>query len=207
MRSFVAGILVTVGVLVVVGQLALPAYFERRVQDRMEEGGGSAKVSIGAFPAITLVAGRGATLQARGSGLQFDIDSRREQPFDRLDGFEQIDVDMEQLAVGPLQIARFELARDGRDEDYTMSLSGDIEPRALARELGSAAGGPLGGLLGSLATGMFPDGGLTQVPLDLDASVRSDGGRTDVTSADGSIAGLPAGPLAEIVLAAVLKRL
>jgi hypothetical protein len=207
MRSFLAGILVTVGVLAVVGQLALPAYFESRVEDRMEERGGDAKVSIGAFPALTLVAGRGETFEARGSGLEFDIEARREQPFDRLDGFEQVDVDMEDLEVGPVAVSRFELARDGRGEDYAMTMRGDIEPRELARALGSAAGGPLGGLLGSLATGMFPDAGATQVPVDLQASVRSDDGRTDVTAARGSIAGVPAGPLAEIVLGAVLKQL
>jgi hypothetical protein len=207
MRSFLAGILVTIGVLAVLGQVALPAFFESRVEDRMEEGGGDAKVSIGAFPALTLVAGSGKTFKARGRGLEFDIDARRERPFDRLDGFEQVDVDMEDLTVGPLAISRFELARDGRQEPYAMTLRADIAPRELARELGSAAGGALGGLVGSLATEVFPDGGRTQIPLDLEAEVGSRDGRTDVVDASGSIGGLPAGPLAEIVLGAVLRRI
>ena len=66
MRTFVAGLLVAVAVLAVVGQLALPAYYEDRVKDRLEEGGGSADVSVNAFPALTLIGGSGAEFEAEG---------------------------------------------------------------------------------------------------------------------------------------------
>ena len=75
MPKFVAGIVITLALLAVVGQLALPAFFEGRVEDRLEEDGGSADVSIGAFPAVTLI-GR-ARPGARGEGRGAEVRHRR----------------------------------------------------------------------------------------------------------------------------------
>ena len=69
---------------------------------------------------------------------------------------------------------------------------------------GIAAGGTLGGVLGSLAGSALPDGGRTAVPLSLRASID---GRAEVTDASGSVAGVRAGPLAQVVVDAVLQRL
>ena len=94
MRTFAAGLLVAVAVLAVGGQLALPAYYEHRVKDRLEEGGGTADVSVNAFPALTLIGGSGAEFEAEGRNLSFDFAERPERPFERLDGFERVDVDL-----------------------------------------------------------------------------------------------------------------
>ncbi len=101
----------------------------------------------------------------------------------------------------------FELERDGRHEAYELKMSASTTPRELAVELGAQAGGALGGLFGSLASGMLPGGGGDEVPLDLTATVDSDDGRTNVRAATASVAGVPAGPLTEVVVNAVLKRL
>ena len=207
MPSFVAGILVAIAVLAVVLQLALPAYLAGRVEDRLEQGGGTAKVDLGAFPAVSLLAGRGGSFEASGSGLRFDVGERREDPFERLDGFERVQVRLTDLDAGPLTIGRFELARSGRGEDYDVRVEATTTPQELAARLGSAAGGPLGGLLGSLAGSAVPGGGRTAIPLELHATVASVAGRPDVGEASGSVAGLPAGPLAKVVLAVVLDRL
>ena len=100
MPKFVAGIVITLALLAVVGQLALPAFYESRVEDRLEEDGGSADVSIGAFPALTLVGGRGKELKGTGDGLKFDIDDRREDPLGKLDGFEEVDLRLTDTEVG-----------------------------------------------------------------------------------------------------------
>jgi hypothetical protein len=207
MPKFVAGIVITVALLAVVGQLALPAYYEGRVEDRLEEKGGSADVSVGAFPAVTLLGGRGRELKATGSDLTFDLDDRREDPFGRLDGFEDVDIELTDVDAGSIRIFDFELRREGRDAEYEMRVEATATPAELARELGGAAGGPLGALVGSLATGILPGAGSAELPLDLNARVRSRDGRPDVTDAQGSVGGLPAGPLAEVVLGAVLDRL
>ncbi len=206
MPKFVAGIVITLAVLAVVGQLALPAYYEGRVEDRLEEQGGSADVSIGAFPALTLVAGRGRELKATGEGLKFDIDDRREDPLGKLDGFEEVDLRLTDTEVGVIRMSEFDLRRDGRDSEYTMRVEASATPGELAAQLGSAAGGPLGGLVGSLGADLLP-GGSTEVPLELTARVNSEDGRAEVTDAQGTVAGVPAGPLAEIVLGTVLDRL
>lgn len=207
MPKFVAGIVITVALLAVVVQLALPAYYEGRVEDRLEEKGGSADVSVGAFPAVTLVGGSGKRLKATGNGLAFDLDDQREDPFGRLDGFEDVDLELTDVDAGAIRMSNFELRREGRDAEYEMRVSATATPAGLARELGGAAGGPLGALVGSLATGILPGSGSTELPLDVTASVRSRDGRPNVTDAQGSVAGLPAGPLTEVVLGAVLDRL
>jgi hypothetical protein len=207
MPKFVAGIVITLALLAVVGQLALPAFYESRVEDRLEEDGGSADVSIGAFPALTLVAGRGKELKGTGEGLKFDIDDRREDPLGKLDGFEEVDLRLIDTGVGAIQMSEFDLRRDGRDSEYTMRVEASATPRELAAQLGSTAGGPLGGLVGSLGAELLPGSGSTEVPLEVTARVKSEDGRAEVTDAQGTVAGVPAGPLAEIVLGTVLDRL
>ena len=207
MPKFVAGIVITLALLAVVGQLALPAYYESRVESRLEEDGGSADVSIGAFPALTLVAGRGKELKGTGEGLKFDIDDRREDPLGKLDGFEEVDLRLTDTEVGAIRMSEFDLRRDGRDSEYTMRVEASATPRELAAQLGSTAGGPLGGLVGSLGAELLPGSGTTEVPLEVTARVRSEDGRAEVTDAQGAVAGVPAGPLAEIVLSTVLDRL
>lgn len=207
MPKFAAGIVITLALLAVAAQLALPAYFEGRVEDRLTQDGGTADVSIGAFPAVTLVGGRGSELEARGSGLKFDLDDRREDPFGRLDGFADVDIRLSDTDAGAIHMSSFRLTRSGRDSDYDLRVQAAATPRELAQQLGSAAGGALGGLVGSLATGMLPGSGDVEVPLEVTAQVASDDGRPDVTDAQGSVGGIPAGPLAEVVLGSVLDRL
>ena len=207
MRRFLAGILVALVVLAIAAQLILPRYLSGRTEARLEEGGGSAKVTLRAFPALTLAGGRGGSIEVAGTGLGFDLDDRREHPFEHLDGFERVEVALDDLDAGPLAVDRFELERDGRHEAYELTMRATTTPRELAVELGAQAGGALGGLFGSLASGMLPEGGGDEVPLDLTATVDSDGGRTNVRTATGSVAGVPAGPLTEVVVNAVLERL
>jgi hypothetical protein len=206
MRTFLVGFLIAVAVVALVAQVALPRYIESRVKDRLEEGGGSATVLLTAIPALSLLAGRGSSFEARGSGLSFGSGDRGGSPFERLDGFSQVFMELTDLNTGPLQVKRFELSRSHRHEPYELQIEATVTPRELAGGLGSATGG-LGGLVGSLATGMFGEAGRVKLPLTLEAQVKSQAGRPNVTSARGSVGGVPAGRLAEIVLGAVLDRL
>jgi len=207
MRSFVVGIAVTLLLLLIVGQVALPPYLSGRVEDRLREGGGTADVSLSAIPSYALLAGRGSRFEAEGSGLQFDADLRRERPFDRLDGFGEVSIDIRESRAGPFRIEEMTLSRDGDDGPYELDLRANAKPRDVAADLGSRAGGALGGLAGDLAARTLPGEGVVAVPVDVQATITSEAGRVSVTEADGSVAGLPSGPLTEIVLAAVLERL
>ena len=207
MRSFLAGILLALAILVVVLQLALPPYLAGRIQDRLEDGGGSANVDLDAFPAVLLLAGRGGSFEVQGKGLRLAPGDRRDDPLKRLDGFERVRVLMTDLDAAPMQGGRFELVRDGRGADYELTLRASATPRELAAQLGSAGGGDLGGLFGSLAYGLMGKAALTPIPLELHATLSSTDGRPDVADASGSVAGLPAGPLARVVLEVVLEQL
>ena len=207
MRTFLAGILITVAVVALVGQLALPPYLEHRVEQRLEAGGGTAEVSLSAVPAVSLLAGRGDSFKVRARGLRFDLGERRENPFERLDGFDRVDMELTGLDAGPLQVERFQLSRPRRDETYHLTIRATSTPRKLAGGLGSTAAGPLGLLMGSFATGVFPGAGNVAIPVGLEARVDSRDGKPNVRSVYGTVAGVPAGPLAEIVLRAVLDQL
>ena len=207
MPSFLAGILATLAVLVVVVQLALPPYLAGRIEDRLEDGGGSANVDLDAFPAVLLLAGRGGSFEVQGEGLRLALGDRREDPLKRLDGFERVKILLTNLDAGPLRTGTFELTREGRGADYELTVRASATAQELAAQLGSAGGGALGGLFGSLAGGLMGRAALTPIPLELRATVSSTDGRPDVAEASGSVAGLPTGPLARVVLEVVLDQL
>ena len=205
-RKMLLGVIATLLILLVALQLILPSVIEGKVEKRLEQGGGDAKVSVSALPAVTLLRGRGRSIDITGSGLTYDLGKRDEKPLERLDGFGRVEVDLRNLNAGSVRLDSFVLTRDGKDEDYTLSMRGTSTPRELAGELGTAAGGALGGLIGGLASGVLGGAGAS-VPLHLEATVVSRDGRPEVGAANATVAGLPAGPLTEIVLRSVLDRL
>ena len=198
--------LATLLVLLAVCQFVLPPLAERRVSDRIEENAGTARVSIDAFPAPRLLFGDGDRLSVRGSGLEVDLSEQR-RVLERLDGFDSVDVRITDMRADPLEVDEFELARAEGEGDYRVRMTAETTPREVAGFLGSRAGGPLGGMLGDLAAGSLPGDGDEAVPVDIEAEVVSRDGEVAVASASGSVAGVPAGPLAELVVEAVVRQL
>jgi hypothetical protein len=207
MRKLLIGVAVAVVVLLVAAQVALPRIAAHKVEQRLERDGGTARAKVSAIPAVTLLAGRGRSLEVTGSNLTYDLTRRGQRPFDRLDGFARVRVDLRALDAGPVRLSSFLLERSHRGDPYTLAMRGTTTPRDLAAELGSATGGTLGGLIGGLASGVLPGDAGAAVPLRLDASVTSNDGSPQVDGADATVAGLPAGPLTELVLRSVLDRL
>jgi hypothetical protein len=202
-------LLLTVGVvaiLLVASQFALPPLAERQVEDRLEEGGGNARVDLSAFPALRLLFDDGDSLEARGAGLRLDV-TRRQKVLERLDGFDEVDIELVDFTVGPFELDGFVMTRHAGETTYRTAFAGQASPREVAAFVGSEAGGALGGLLGGLAAGTLPGGGATPLPMKLRAKVESRDGRVDVTSTSGSVAGIPAGPFAQLVIELVVRRL
>ena len=187
-------------------QFVIPPVVERQVRDRIEENGGTANVSVSAFPAPRLLFGDGDELRVRGSGVTVDVEDQR-AVLDRLDGFDRVDVRLTDVTAAPLDVSAFELTRSDGANTYEVRMTGETSPREVASFLGTRAGGPLGGLLADLAGESLPGEGAAEVPIDVRAEVASVDGEAEVTSASGSVAGVPAGPLAEIVLEAVVRQL
>jgi hypothetical protein len=201
-------VLVPLGLLLLAilgSQLLLPGIAEHRVEDRLERHGGTARVSLSALPAMRLLFGDGDSLTVKGSGLDLTPEERHDA-LERLDGFDEVSVKLDRLVAGPLHVSSFTLTRGEGEHDYRTRLSARTSAREVGRFLGSQAGGAFGGLLGDLAGSSLP-GGATEVPLELNAVIASRGGDVDVVRARGSVAGIPAGPLTELVVAAVAREL
>jgi hypothetical protein len=203
MRRIATVIAAIVVLLVVVSQLALPPLVERSARNRLTRDGGSAEVSVSALPALRLVFGHGDSLNVDGRGIVLPTEQEGDG-FGRLDKFGEVHVLLRDSSAGPVTIRSFRLDRSEGSDQYEARLSGRTSPRDVAAFLGSRAGGSFGALLGELAAGAaLPGGSATKVPLELHASVNGDG----VYGAAGTVAGIPAGPLIELVLNALVRRL
>ena len=146
-------------------ELALPRVLERILAGHLTKHGGHARVELRAFPSPRLLRREGDSIKVRASGLvarpaEADAAKQSNNGLSDLDGFTTVDIQVVGIRLGPLDIARLTLVRDG-DEPYHAraegSLSGtpipvdvtaDIEsdegrPRA-TRITGSVAGLPAG---------------------------------------------------------------
>lgn len=191
--------------LVVIGasQLALPGIVERQTANRLTERGGEASVSVSAFPAARLLFGDGSRFEVQASGLDLELDVEETEVFDRLDGFDEVDVAIDDSSTGPFALESFSLTRSGR-APYRLTSRGDAVPADVVEFGAGRLGVPEGGLLGDL-TGLAL--GSTPVPFALDMEVASEDGRIVVVSGAGTVAGLPTGPLARLLTAAIVVRL
>ena len=188
-------------------QVAIPAFVSSRVEDRLTEKGGSAHVEVHAFPAVRLIGGDGDRLQIRGENLKFDLPTKSGDVFDKLDGFDEVDTQLTQVQTGPFRIARFGLKRGDGERTYHLTMQASSTPNEVGQYAGGQIGGPLGGFLSRFAgSGILPFSN-DPIPVTIDARVRSNGGRAEVVTASGDVAGLSAGPLATSLASAVAARL
>ena len=203
MRRIATVIAAVVVLLAVASQLALPPLVERAARNRLTRDGGTAEVSVSAFPAVRLAFGHGDSLHVDARGIALPAEGG-DDGLSGLDKFGEVHVLLRDSGAGPVSITSFRLDRSGDSDHYDARLSGRTSPRDVAAFLGSRAAGSFGALLGELAAGTaLPGGSATKVPLELRASVNGDG----VYAAGGTVAGIPAGPLIELVLNAALRRL
>jgi hypothetical protein len=187
-----------------VSQLVIPTVAEHRIEDRLTDGGGTADVSLQAFPAARLLFGDGTKLSATGSGLDLPL-QQQGSVFDKLDGFDRVSVNLTAFHAGPFAIANFDLTRPAPSAPYHLVYSSRTTPGDLAQYGAGRLGLPGGPLLR-----FFTDqalGGNRPIPIHLDMELRSDGGRVVVVSGGGTVAGFPTGPLAELITSTIAVRL
>ena len=182
----------------------LPPYLENRVEERLEENGGRADVELSAVPAIRLLAGHGDRIEVTGSGLEIDFEDPDEDAFERLNKFDEVEIDLSDVEAAPFEVSSFTLEGLG-GRRYRI----ETEATASVQELGRVAGeqfGPLGGLIGSIVGGSAPLSG-APVPIRLDGELEAQDGEVQMVSGDARVAGLPAGPVARLVTNAILSGL
>jgi hypothetical protein len=190
----------------IVTQLALPPFLAGKVEDRLTERGGSASVDLDALPALRLLAHDGDRFELEGKGLEFPLD-QKESVFDKLDGFDSVRVNLADVEAGPFTVRSFAMSRDGGDGDYRLISTGTSSVARVSSYLSSGLPPLVSSLLAGVTRGVTGRAANRPVPFTLDAELASDNGDPRFVSGSGSVAGIPAGPLAAILAQSVLSRL
>lgn len=198
----VAGILVFV---VVAGQILLPSFGERAIEDRLTENGGSADVTLGSVPAFRLLFGDGERFDVRARELALDLDPQ-DPVLERLDGFSSVNVSIADSTAGPIDLQSFELSRD-HSAPYRLTAHGQTSASSLIDYGIEGLDLPAAGGLAGMALDLFGVDTDFVVPIDFDMQLVSDDGRLRVISGGGTVGGVPTGPLAELITNAVVIRL
>jgi hypothetical protein len=190
--------------LLVLMQAFLPGIGEGAIEDRLTEGGGVADAALSATPAARLLWGSGDRIAVSASGLALDLDDPDPEVLRSLDRFDDVEIVVADSRVGPVELDRFLLTRDG-DEAYALQSTGASSVADLAEYFADDAALPGAGVLGGIleATGV----GGADLDVELDMRLTSDDGRIEVVEGDGTIAGVPTGPLAKVITQAILERL
>jgi hypothetical protein len=189
-------------------QLALPPILAHRVESELTKHGGHARVHLSAVPAPRLLFKEGDSLKVRATSIVTPPPGPSNDgggTLADLDGFDSVDIQVIGMHAGPLTISRLTLRREDPAQPYAATVQATVTGADLATYAGSQIGGGLGGFLGGLAGTAMPGSG-TEIPIDLGATLVSDGGRIRATSVSGSVAGVPAGPFVEALAAALVGR-
>jgi hypothetical protein len=205
MRRFAIRLAIPLLLLLVALQLALPPYAAHRIENRLTKHGGQANVDLSAFPALKLLFGDGGKLRLAASGLSVDLGQEQQDVFKQLDGFSDVSVNVSASRAGPFTIRDFRVER-ARDHLYDLVVSGDGTAGDVARYAGSRLGGSFGQALAGLATSAL--GGFDRpIPFDARMQIATGSGVAVAQNVQGSVAGLPAGPLAQVVANSLLSGL
>jgi hypothetical protein len=196
----------TIVVVLGMAQLVLPPLLAGKVEDRLTARGGSANVDLEALPAVRLLAHEGDRFKLAGRGLEFPLD-QKESVFDKLDGFDSVQVRLTDVTAGPFTVRRFQLARGDGEKDYKLTSTGESSVARVSSYLTSGLPPLLSSLLNGAARGATGPAADRPIPFTLDAELASENGEPRLVRGRGSVAGIPTGPLAALLAQSVLSRL
>jgi hypothetical protein len=201
-------LLAALAVLIILGitQLVLPPFLAGKVEDRLEARGGTAHVDLDAVPAVRLLAHDGDRFELDGRGLEFPLD-QDQSVFDKLDGFDEVNVRLADVKAGPFTVRKFALTRDDGQSDYVITSAGTSSVAQVSTYLSSGLPPLFSSLLAGLSRGVTGKAADQPIPFTLDARFASDGGEPRFVSGTGSVAGIPAGPFAALLVQSVVSRL
>jgi hypothetical protein len=197
---------IVLAVLAVASQFAVPPLMEHHLAGQLTAGGGTADVELSAFPAIRLAFGHGDRIEIRGRDLHLPTSSEQAGNLDQLDHYDHVDVRLRDSRIGPVAARNLVIRRDG-SFPYRVRASGHTTVAHLA----NVGAGKLGLLEGAaLRIGTHQALGARAnepIPVHLHMSLSDQSGRLVVVGGSGSVAGVKAGPLAELITSAVAVRL
>ncbi len=135
MRRPALGAAVFVVALLVLAQVVLPLLAERTIRGDLEETGTVTSVDVAAFPALELLFGNADSVRVRMSEASVGVGDIGDQLASSA-GVDRLDVVIESLAVGPLQVRDVSLEKRGDALVGTASLTNDDLAAALPVDLG-----------------------------------------------------------------------
>jgi hypothetical protein len=203
---FTIRVVLVLVLLAVASQFAVPAIAEHHVAGRLTEGGGTADVSLSAFPAIRLLFGDGDRIEVRGRDLHLPTSSEEAANLDQLDHYSHVDVRLRDSRIGPVAARNLVIRRDG-SFPYRVRATGETSLAQLA-DVGASKLGLLEGVALRAATREALGARARQsIPVHLHMRLTDKEGRLVVSGGSGSIAGVKTGPLAALITSAVDVRL
>lgn len=196
----VAALAAAVVLILILTQIFLPGIGEGAIEDRLTENGGVANVSLSAKPAARLLWGDGDRVGVEATGVELDLQTSDDPVvFENLDRFGEVEVILNDSLAGPVELDSLILTRDGSDP-YRLEARGQTSLADISEFLATSSDIPgsdfLGGVLDVIGVG-------DDLDIDLDMELDSDGGRIDVVSGDGEVAGIPVTPIAELIITAI----
>ena len=205
MRRLAIRLGIPLAVLLVVSQFAIPPYAEHKVAGRLTDHGGSADVKLSAFPALRLLFGSGGKLDIKAKRLSVDLNPGQEDVFRQLDDFSDVTIDVQNSRAGPFSVAGFLVQRSAA-HTYEVAISGDGTAGDVARYAGSRLGGNFGQALAGLAASAL-SGFDRPIPFNARMQIVTNAGAPRAQNVQGSVDGLPAGALTQVVANALLSGL
>jgi hypothetical protein len=200
---WVIGSAIVLGLILGLTQVIIPRIAQGDVEDRLTKDGGTATVHVSAIPALRLLFGDGDRLTVDARDVSIPVTQVRTASFEDMDKFDEVDVNLVNSAVGPVDAQRIELRREEGDEFYDFVFRGNTSAGQLADFVLSALPSTLRSI--AEAIGGRPRSGT--IPVRLDAVLRSDDGRASLVRGSGDVAGIPLGPFALGIASAVISRI
>jgi hypothetical protein len=203
MRRFAIRLAIALAVLLVVTQFVLPPIAENRVEDGVTQHGGTAKAELSAIPALELLFKHGDTFKLNASGLSVDLKQNQSDVFNQLDDFAEVNIAVTNSRAGPFTVNDFRVKKTGQHQ-FDVAISGNGTAGDVARYAGSRLGGGFGQALAGLAVSAI--GGFNRpIPFDATMQIDTSGSAPVARNVEGQVAGLPGGPLAQVVANALLS--
>ena len=205
MQRFALRLAIVIVALLVASQFAIPPLVSRQVAKDLTAHGGHADVHVSAFPALRLLFRHGKTLTIDAQRLSVDLGRDQQDVFRQLDNFSNVKILIKDSRAGPFTISDFGIKRIG-SHDYELGVIGHGAAGDIARYAGDQLAGSFGQALAGLAAASL---GAFARDIPFDATMGIDTSTSPPTAHDvtGDVAGLPAGPLAQVVANALLSGL
>jgi hypothetical protein len=200
---WVIGAAIVVGLAFGITQGLIPNHAEKKVRDRLTRNGGTADVTVKAIPAIRLLFDDGDELAVDARRIEIPVKDLRGGSLKQLDGFDRMKFAMSRSQVGPFTADRALLTRGEGEKTYDFIFRGSTS----AGQLADFALGSLPPTLRSLIETIGGRPAEAEIPIRLNAELKSKGGRAELVRGSGTVAGLPLGGIALPIAGAIISRL